>query len=210
MGDQPLQPDFYALHPHSSAALPPYAAAPGYLPGLPYPALPHGPHGPPSDLLHKSPHSAFSAAPLGQQPSPLGLVVGDRLADRLADRLDRTSPRSSPPPRRRRPSASSQPSGDSNHSDSGSDAEEMIDVVKSAFQQVRPAGLPVSLSTPLGTPPSPTSPSLSRSSSRSLAEQSPKRPRSPQEKAVIGATECHKSPAIRPSHQQHKHVWRPY
>ncbi|KAJ1525816.1 hypothetical protein ONE63_009019 [Megalurothrips usitatus] len=200
-----VAPEFYpGLHPHAAAAgLPPYAAGPGaYLPGLPYPGLP--PHGPatPADLLHKSPHSAFTATPLG--PSPLGLVVTP----------ERTSSptSSSPPPRRRRLSPSSQRSGDSNsqHSDSGSDGEEVIDVVKSAFQQVRPAGLPVPVA--LGTPPSPPSPpSRTAAATTPAASVSPKRPRTPtSDRAVIGSTECNKSPAIRPSHQQHKHVWRPY
>ncbi|XP_052121601.1 segmentation protein Runt-like [Frankliniella occidentalis] len=219
-GDPALGPDFYpGLHPGSAAGLPPYGAVPApgaYLPGLPYPGLPpHGPRAPnPADLLasplHKSPHSAFSTTSLPAHPSPLGLVV-------TPDRTSSPTSSSPPPRRKRRLSPSSQRSGDSNsqHSDS-SDAEEVIDVVKSAFQQVRPAaalGLPVSLATP-PSPPSPPS-RTSRGpmpTAASAGSASPKRPRTPstERAAVIGSTECHKSPAIRPTHQQVKHVWRPY
>ncbi|KAK3923183.1 Segmentation protein Runt [Frankliniella fusca] len=230
-GDPALPPDFYpGLHPGSAAGLPPYGAVPapaGYLAGLPYPGLapappPHGPRAPnPTDLLgsplHKSPHSAFSTTTsLPAHPSPLGLVV-------TPDRTTSSPASSSPPPpcRKRRLSPASQRSGDSGsqHSDS-SDAEEVIDVVKSAFQQVRPGpagALPLPVS--LATPPSPTSPAsragrgpIPLPTAASAGSASPKRPRtpSPSRAAVIGSTECHKSPAIRPTHQQVKHVWRPY
>ncbi|XP_034241043.1 segmentation protein Runt-like [Thrips palmi] len=215
-GDPALPADFYPGLPPAGL---PYGAAPGaYLPGLGYPTLPpHAPpHAAPADLLaasslHKSPHSAFSSASLPAHPSPLGLVVATPATP------DRTSSptSSSPPPRRRRASPSSHRSGDSNsnHSDSGSsDAEEVIDVVKSAFQQVRPAGLHVPVA--LTTPPSPASPAGRALPLPTATATSPKRPRTPTNErspaAVIGSTECHKSPVIRPSHQQHKHVWRPY
>jgi len=206
--------DLYGVHPHAmasaaAAGLVPYGASflhpigyPGGMP-LPHPPLP-GTGGSPSPVFGTKSGSAFNAT------GAAVMAVGGP----------------PPPPRRRRRSSPSSvgPRSDSNSvnsSDSGSDSEEHIDVVKSAFQQVRPnpllhLGVPP-LTTPVETnpsqPESPNSPSNSSSQSRGSKRPRSRSPSPSPDRTTSSTTlitSCPKSPAIRPNHTQHKNVWRPY